>query len=218
MDIEGLGEAVVEQLVGKKIVTDYGDLYCLNLEDIKKLERFADKSARNLIDAIENSKKNELFRLIFALGIRHVGVHVAWLLYQNYGSIDKISKQSVESLQANEEIGPIVAKSIHTFFNNKENLRVLEKLKDAGVRVKEEASRAKGVFSGKTVVLTGGLSSMTRNDAEELVRKLGGRTSSSVSKETDLVVAGVGPGSKYDKAKSLGIKIIDEAEFKEMIE
>jgi len=218
MDIEGLGEAVVNQLVEKKMVADYGDLYYLKIDDIKRLERFADKSAQNLIGSIEKSKSNELFRLIFALGIRHVGVHVAWLLYQNYGSVDKIAKQSAESLQSNKEIGPIVAESIHTFFNNKGNLKVLEKLKKAGVRMSEEISVRRSVFSEKTVVFTGGLSSITRIEAEELVRKLGGRTSSSVSKETDLVVAGSDPGSKYDKAKSLGIKIISEAEFKEMIE
>ena len=199
------------------MVNDYGDIYYLKFEDVKRLERFADKSARNLIDAIAKSKENELFRLIFALGIRHVGVHVAWLLYKDYGAIDKIAKETVESLQAHKEIGPIVAESIHTFFNNKGNLKVLEKLKKAGVRIKEEVSQSKGVLAGKTVVFTGSLASMTRGEAEELVRKLGGKSSSSVSKETDLIVAGSDPGSKCDKAKSLGIKIIDEKEFREMV-
>ncbi len=218
MDIEGLGEAVVEQLVEKKMVHDYGDIYYLKYEDVKKLERFADKSARNLIDAIAKSKENELFRLIFALGIRHVGVHVAWLLYKDYGSIDKIARETAESLQAHKEIGPIVAESIHTFFNNKGNLMVLEKLRGAGVRMKEAVSQSKGgVLAGKTVVFTGGLASMTRSEAEELVRRCGGRVSSSVGREADLVVAGSDPGSKYDKAKSLGIKIVNEEEFKEMV-
>ena len=217
MDIEGLGEAVVKQLVEKKMVRDYGDIYYLNFEDVKRLERFAEKSARNLIDAIEKSKKNELFRLIFALGIRHVGVHVAWLLYKDYGSIDRIAKETAESLEAHKEIGPIVAESIHAFFNNKGNLRVIEKLVEVGVKMKEDVSQSKGVLAGKTVVFTGSLVSMTRNEAEELVRKLGGKVSSSVSKETDLAVAGNDPGSKYDKAKSLGIKIIDEEEFREMV-
>jgi len=217
MDIEGCGEAVVEQLVEKKMVADYGDLYYLKFDDVKRLERFADKSAQNLVDAIEKSKGNELFRLVFALGIRHVGVHVAWLLYQSYGSIDKIAKQSVESLQSNKEVGPIVAESIHAFFNNKGNLKVLEKLRDASVRMSEAAPAKKGVLSGKTVVFTGSLSSISRNEAEEIVRKMGGMASSGVNKETDLVVAGSEPGSKYDKAKKLGIKIISEAEFKEMI-
>lgn len=216
MDIEGLGEAVVNQLVEKKMARDYGDLYYLKLEDIKSLERFADKSAGNLIGAIEKSRQNELFRLIFALGIRHVGVNTAWLLCKHYLSIDKIAKQSIESLQSHKEIGPIVAESIYGFFNSKENLRVLEKLSAAGVRMKEDALQVKGVLAGKTVVFTGGLVSMARTEAEELVRKLGGKASSSVGRDTDLVVAGSVPGSKYDKAKSLGVKIIDEKEFREM--
>ncbi|MBU4377219.1 MAG: NAD-dependent DNA ligase LigA [Candidatus Omnitrophica bacterium] len=217
MDIEGLGERVVSQLVEKKMVRDYGDLYYLGFEDVKNLERFADKSARNLIDGIEKSKQNELFRLIFALGIRHVGVHVAWLLYKHYGSIDRIARQSIESLESHKEIGPIVAESIHAFFNNKANLKVLEKFRKAGVRMEEEVSGRKGIFDGKSIVFTGGLSSITRSEAEELVRKLGGRVSSSVSKETGIVVAGAEPGSKYDKAKSLGVKIVSEEEFKDMI-
>jgi DNA ligase (NAD+) len=217
MDIEGLGEAVVEQFVDKKMVKDYSDLYYLKLGDIKGLERFAEKSARNLIDSIEKSKSNELPRLIFALGIRHVGVHAAWILSQTYGSMDNIAKQTTERLEAIREIGPTMAKSIHTFFKNKDNLRVLEKMKKSGVNMVERASKAKGAFSGKTVVFTGALSSIARSEAEELVRKQGGRTASSVSKETDLVVVGSEPGSKYDKAKKLGIKIISEGEFRKLI-
>lgn len=217
MDIEGLGEAIVEQLVAKKMIRDYGDLYHIKLEKIRALERFAEKSAQNLIDAIRKSKGNELSRLIFALGIRHVGVHAAWILSQMHGSVENIAKQSVEKLQAIREIGPVMAESIHAFFKNKDNLKVLEKMKKAGVKMAEKVAKAKGIFSGKTVVLTGSLSSMTRNDAEEFVRKQGGQASSSVSKETDLVVVGTEPGSKYDKAKKLGVKIIDEKEFKKMI-
>ena len=217
MDIEGLGDAVAEQLVDKKMIRDYGDLYYLKLDRLQGLERFAEKSAQNLIDAIEKSKTNETSRLIFALGIRHVGVHAAWILSQTYGSIDNITKQSVEKLQAIREIGPIMAESIHAFFKNKDNLKVLEKLKKAGVKMAEKIIKAKGIFSDKTVVFTGGLSSMTRNEAEELVRKQGGRASTSVSKETDLVVIGSEPGSKYAKAKQLGIKIISENEFRKMI-
>jgi DNA ligase (NAD+) len=217
MDIEGLGEAVVDQLVDKKIIRDYGDLYYLRSEQIKNLERFAEKSAQNLIDAIEKSKTSELSRLIFALGIRHVGVHAAWILSQTYGSIANISKQNIEKLQAAREIGPVMAESINKFFRNKNNLGVLEKLKNAGVKMTEKVIKAKGIFSGKTIVFTGVLSSMARNEAEEFVRKQGGRPSSSVSKETDLVVAGSEPGSKFEKAKKLGIKIVSEDEFKKMI-
>lgn len=217
MDIEGLGEAVVEQLVDNKMIRDYGDLYYLNFEQVKRLERFADKSARNLVDAIERSKGNEISRLIFALGIRHVGVHAAWILAQRYGSVENIAKQNAEALRANREIGPVMAESINGFFRNKDNLRVLERLKKTGVKMAEKIIKAKGIFSGKTFVFTGALASITRNEAEELVRKQGGRTSSSVSRETDYAVAGSEPGSKYETAKKLGIKIISEEEFTRMV-
>jgi len=217
MDIEGLGVAVVDQFVNEKLIKDYGDLYCLRLDKIKALERFAEKSAQNLVDAVEKSKSKELSRLIFALGIRHVGVRAAWVLSQRFGSVDNIAKQSSEELESIREIGPVMAESIHKFFTKKENVKVLEKLKDAGVKMAEKAIKAKGAFSGKTVVFTGSLDSMSRGEAEELVRKEGGRPSSSVSKETDLVVAGSEAGSKYDKAKKLGVKIIDEQRFKEML-
>jgi len=214
MDIEGLGEAVVEQLVDKKLIKDYGDLYYLKLNQIKRLERFAEKSAQNLINAIEKSKDNELSRLIFALGIRHVGVHAAWILSETYGSIENIAKENIESLQTNREIGPVMAESIHAFFKNNNNLKVLEKFKKAGLKMAQKITKVKGIFSGKAVVFTGALASMTRNEAEGLVRKQGGRTSSSISKDTDLVVVGTQPGSKYEKAKKLGIKIISEDKFK----
>ena len=216
MDIEGLGEAVVEQLVNKKMVGDYSDIYYLRMEGIKALERFAEKSAQNLIDAIEKSKDRELSRLIFALGIRHVGIHAAWLLFETYGSIENIAKQGAENLQKNREIGPVMAESICVFFRNKDNATVLEKLKKAGVKMSEKITRGKGIFLGKTVVFTGTLSFMTRNEAEELIRKQGGKPSSIVSKETDLVVIGAEPGSKYEKARKLGVKIISEEEFKDM--
>ncbi len=221
MDIEGLGEAVVEQLVGEGLVKDYGDLYYLKPGQMEALDRFAERSARNLIAAIDKSKSNELPRLIFALGIRHVGVHAAWILSQKFGSAEEIGRQSAQDLEATREIGPVMAESIHKFFRNKENIKVLGKLKAAGVRMsepkKDEAAQAKGAFAGKTVVFTGGLSSMSRGEAEELVRRQGGRPSSGVSKETDFVVAGSEPGSKYDKAKKLGVKIINEAEFMDMV-
>ncbi|MBL7071243.1 MAG: NAD-dependent DNA ligase LigA [Candidatus Omnitrophica bacterium] len=217
MDIEGLGVAVVEQLVNEKLIRDYGDLYYLELEGIRALERFAEKSAQNLMAAIEKSKENELSRLIFALGVRHVGVHAAWILSQRFGSLEKIARQTTEDLQAIREIGPVMAESINKFFTNKDNLKVVEKIKEAGVRTAEKTVKAAGVFSGKTVVFTGGMSSMTRGEAEELVRKQGGRASSSVSKETDMVVAGLEPGSKYDKAKKLGVRILTEDEFRGMI-
>jgi len=217
MDIEGLGEAVVDQLVERRLVRDYGDLYYLKLEDIKGLERFAEKSAQNLIDAIEKSKTKDLSRLIFSLGIRHVGTHAAWVLAKTYGSLDAIKKQNIENLQTTHEIGPVMAESIYTFFKNRDNLKVIEKLRMAGVSMTEKSADGRGIFSGKTIVFTGGLSGMSRNEAETLVRKEGGRPASSVSPKTDYVVAGREPGSKLDKAKKLGIKIVTESEFLEMI-
>jgi len=217
MDIEGLGEAVVEQLVASELIKDYGDLYYLNLSDIEGLERFAQKSARNLAEAIEKSKSNEPSRLIFALGIRHVGAHAAWILTRKYGSIDNIAKQSVEALEANREIGPVMAESIHAFFRNKGNIKVMEKLMKAGLKMSGGQVKSNGALAGKTVVFTGALSSISRGEAEGLVRAQGGRPSSSVSKDTDIVVVGDEPGSKYDKARRLGVRIIREAEFRKML-
>lgn len=218
MDIEGMGDAITNQLVDKKLIRDYGDIYSLKLDDVKSLERMAEKSGRNLIEAIENSKLNDLNRLIYALGIRHVGEHAAWLLAQHFGSIEKLEKADLETLRSIREIGPVMAESVYNFFRSKENMKVLKKLKDAGLRMSGAASVAKGgPLAGKTVVITGTLKSYSRSDAEELVRKLGGNASSSVGKNTDMLVAGEEPGSKLDKARALGVKIISEEEFLEMV-
>ena len=218
MDIEGMGEAVVAQLVDKKLVEDYGDIYYLKHDEVKGLERMADKSASNLIDAIVKSKANSLNRLIFGLGIRHVGVRAAWILAARFGSLERIVSLDIEELEKINEIGPIMAKSIHVFFRSKENKKVMEKLKKAGVNT-SSSLKAQGskVLDGKSVVITGSLESFTREAIEELIRTHGGNASSSVSKKTDFLVAGKDPGSKLDKAKKLGVKIINEHEFKKMI-
>lgn len=218
MDIEGLGEAMVDQLVDNKLVHDYGDIYYLRFEKVRSLERMGDKSAQNLIDAIEKSKNNPLARLIYGLGIRHAGVHAADILAKTFCSIDELSKQNVEGLIKIHEIGPVMAESIYEFFQNPATKKVLEKLKKAGVKV-EEKRRApvSSKLAGKIFVFTGDLKGYSRTEAEELVRNLGGDASSSVSKKTDFVVAGESPGSKYDKAKALGVKIIDEKEFDKMV-
>ncbi len=218
MDIEGLGDAIVEQLVDKGLVKDYGDIYSLSAEKVRNLERMGKKSAQNLIDAIEKTKSNPLSRFIFALGIRHVGVHAAWILAQRFGSIENIAKQSREDLQKIHEIGSIMAASIFNFFKTKANRAVLEKLEDAGVNIKE-ARKTKGQapLSGKTIVVTGTLSDYARNEIESLIRELGGNAASSVSKNTDFLIVGESPGSKLDKARKLGVKTITEAEFKRMI-
>jgi DNA ligase (NAD+) len=220
MDIEGMGEAIVDQLVEKGMVKDYGDIYSLKFEDVEELERMAAKSAENLMNAIDESKGRDLNRLIYALGIKHVGERAAWILAEYFNSVEKVASADVDELTGIREVGPVMAQSIYRFFQNRENLKMLKKLKDAGVRVTRSKSKTEpeGAFSGKTVVLTGTLKSFTRSEAEELIRRLGGRPSSSVSKDTDLVVAGEEPGSKLDKAKALGVRVIDENEFRKMAE
>jgi len=218
MDIEGLGDKIIDQMVDRNLIKDYGDIYCLALSQISNLERLAKKSAANLIEAIEKSKQNSLYRLIFGLGIRHVGVHAARLLAGRFSSVDNIAKQGLEELEGIREIGPIMAESIHNFFKTKENLKVLDKLKTAGIKMAEKSLSGKeGKFSGKTFIFTGALSSLSREEAEEIITSLGGKASSSVSKKTDFVVCGTEPGSKFDKAKKLGVKVINENEFKKMI-
>ena len=218
MDIEGMGEAIVTQLVDKKMVEDYGDIYYLKHDDVASLERMADKSASNLIDAIKKSKLSSLNRLIFGLGIRHVGVRAAWILAARFGSLEGITSLDIEELEKINEIGPIMAKSIFKFFRSKENKNVIEKLKKAGVdtssKLKVQGSK---VFSGKSVVVTGSLETFSRQEIEELIRMQGGNASSSVSKKTDFLVAGKEPGSKLDKAKKLGVRVINEDGFKKMI-
>lgn len=217
MDIEGLGGAIVDQLVDKRLVRDYGDIYYLKLEQVRELDRMAEKSAKNLIDAIAVSKDNSLNRLIYALGIRHVGERAAWILAEQIGSIDKLKGLKEEELTRIREIGPVVAGSIRNFFGNKENLNVLKKLKEAGLVMEMARSGRSGKLKGKTLVLTGTLKSLSRGEAEELIRSSGGNASSSVSKNTDYLVAGEEPGSKFARAKELGVKIIGEEEFKKLL-
>ena len=218
MDIEGLGISLVEQLVESRMVRNYADLYFLKFEDIKKLERFAEKSAKNVIDAIEKSKSRDLARLIFALGIQHVGQKAAWTLAAKFGSLTKLAKESRESLTAVNEIGPVMAESIVNFMKNRKNREVLEELEKANVKAEMPKSARRAVLKGKTFVITGALKSYTRQGAEELIRSLGGNTSSGVSKNTDFLVLGEEHGSKLEKARKLGIKTINENEFKKMIE
>ncbi len=218
MDVEGMGEAIVNQLVDKGLIKDYGDIYHLKLEDIMGLERMARKSGENLMDAITKSKSNDLNRLIFGLGIRHVGERSGWILAGHFGSIDALKKATVDDLTAIREIGPVVAGSIHNFFRNKENLKILEKLASSGVKMSQPKARpAAKKLEGKTVVITGTLKSFSRSEAEALVRSLGGNASSSVSKSTDLLVCGDEAGSKLDKAKALGVKVVTEEEFKKLV-
>ncbi|MDD5496317.1 MAG: NAD-dependent DNA ligase LigA [Candidatus Omnitrophica bacterium] len=218
MDIEGMGTAIVDQLVDKGLIKDYADIYYLEVESVRNLERMAEKSAANLIAGITKSRENELHRLIYALGIRHVGEHSAWLLADNFNSVQRLADAGLEELVSIHEIGQVMAESIYNFFRSKENLKILKKLKDAGVRMAQAKTKeTHGKLSGKSVVITGTLKSFSRSQAEDLVRKAGGNPSSSVSKNTAFLVCGEEAGSKLDKAKALGVKVIGEEEFKKMV-
>lgn len=218
MDIEGLGESWVEILVDKKLISDPADIYFIKKEDLLTLERMGEKSASNLVQAIAESKNREFSKLIFALGIRHVGEHIAEVLAEHYSSLDELSKVRKEELENIHEIGPAIAESIEIFFKQEETKVVLEKLRQAGVKLRQEKKEKKEqILAGKTFVLTGGLETFTRDEAARVIKDLGGRVTASVTKKTDYVVAGTDPGSKYDKAKELGVKILDEAGFKKII-
>lgn len=218
MDIEGLGEALVNQLVDKGIVKSIADIYELKMEQLIRLERMGPKSAQNLLNAIEKSKKREFARVLYALGIRFVGIHAARLLAERFNSIDDLKSASFDKLASIEGIGPITAKSVIDFFQNPRNVDLIERLKKAGLRMqKEEKTPQELPLLGKNFVFTGALENFTREEASEIVRSLGGRVSSSVSKNTDYVVVGKDPGSKYRKALELGVKIINEDEFMKLI-
>lgn len=218
MDIEGLGPALVDQLVGSGMVADCGDLYYLDQKKLINLERMAEKSAQNLLEAIEKSKQAPLWRLVHGLGIMHVGSSAARLLASRFGSLEALSQAEIDQVAEIHGLGPAAAKSINDFFKSQENRKVLKKLYAAGVRTSGDDTRSGGkAFQGMTVVLTGGLDGFTREEAAELIASQGGQVAGSVSKKTSLVVAGRDPGSKYQKAVSLGIRIIDEKEFKKML-
>lgn len=218
MNIDGLGEKIVDQLVANNLVRDVADLYCLKAEVLAELERMAEKSAENLTKEIEASKQNSLSRLIFALGIRFVGERTAELLAEHFGSLEKLAEATEAELVEVSEVGPKVAASIAEFFSEPANKKLLKKLKAAGLRLAEEGKKPRGTkLAGKIFVFTGTLAGMTREEAAALVKAQGGKESGSVSKKTDYVVVGESPGSKYDKAKSLGVTILDEAAFRKLI-
>ena len=218
MNIDGLGDKLVDQLVEKGIVKDFADLYKLDVDTLAGLERMAEKSAQNLIDEIAASKKNSLARLIYALGIRFVGERTAQLLAAHFGSMDKLAEANEEELTGVTEVGPKVAEGILEFFSEHANRKLIERLRAAGVNMKEERAAPKSAkFAGMTFVFTGTLANRTREDAEALVAAHGGKAGSSVSKKTNYVVVGTDPGSKFDKAKSLGVPILDEAQFEKLL-
>ncbi len=218
MDIEGLGKSLVDQLVEKKLIKSIPDIYFLDFEKVMSLERMGKKSTENLFEEIEKSKKREFHRLIYGIGIRYVGEKTARILAEKFKSMENLMKANMDELMAINEIGEVVANSVVNFFKDEKNRKMIEDLKRAGVNMEGRYESASGNLSGLTFVFTGTLSSMSRNEAKEKIESLGGKVTSSVSKKTSFVVVGKDPGSKYEKAKSLGVKIIDEKEFLKLIE
>ena len=220
MDINGLGDAIIEELINRKLISNIPDIYNLTLEDVASLKKNGKKFAQNLINAINESKNRDLYRLINALGIRHVGVKLAKSIAKKYKTMDALMKASFENLCLKEDIGEITANSIYEFFRQDQTVDLITKLKKAGVNMKIQENEnvvTDEKFAGKTFVLTGTLETMSREQASELIEQHGGKTSSSVSKKTDYVLAGKEAGSKLKKAQDLGITIINEQQFKDML-
>lgn len=217
MDIEGMGDAVLEKLVAKGLLNSASEIYTLKKEDFMLLEGFKDKSSQNLVDAIENSKQNDLAKLVFALGIRHVGQKAGKILSEHFVTMDGIMNASLEALAEIDGFGGIMAKSVYDFFTLEQSKKEIEAFKAYGLNMVSLKEKTDNRFEGKTFVLTGTLPTYSRNEASEIIEKFGGKTASSVSKKTSYVLAGEDAGSKLTKAQSLGITIISEAEFNEMI-
>ena len=221
MDIDGLGIKIIEQLVDKSLIKNIADIYTLTIDEIASLKKNGKKFAQNLIDAINASKNNDLYKLITALGIRHIGAKSAKGLTKKYKSIDEISNASLEELSNINDVGEITAKSVYEFFRQNQTIDLINKLKEAGVNTEaiknEYDENYDNRFEGKTFVLTGSLDKYTRNQASEIIEKFGGKVSGSVSKKTSYVLAGEEAGSKLTKAQDLGVQIISEQDFAEMI-
>jgi DNA ligase (NAD+) len=219
MDIEGLGDKLVDQLVNEKLVRGYGDLYRLTLDQLIRLERMGRKSSENLLAAIATSKDRGLARLLNALSIRHVGTRVAAVLADHFRSMDALLEASVEQLGEVNEIGPTIAESVYEFLHSPFGRKTIEDLKSVGVKMEPAARVHAGrrTLEGKTLVVTGTLVKYTRDEIEELITRHGGRAASSVSKNTDYLVAGDKAGSKLEKAQQLGVPVISEEEFEKLI-
>lgn len=217
MNIEGLGEAVCDQLLEKGLIKDFSDIYKLKKQDLLKLELFKDKKAENLLRQIEESKKANLEKLIYALGIRHIGEKTALVLAERFGNLEKLAVASFEELSKIDEIGPVIAQSVSSFFSSSEALSLIERLKSYNVNFDYICQKKDSRLSGLSFVFTGELKSMTRDEAALKVRQLGGKNSSSLSSKTTYLVSGENPGSKYDKAIKLGVKVIGEEEFLKLI-
>jgi DNA ligase (NAD+) len=217
MNIEGMGDALVTQLTDRKLVKNIADIYKLTKENLLSLERMGDKSAQNVLDEIEASKKLPLERVIYGLGIRMVGERTAQFLAEHFGSMDALMNASEEELQEVNEVGPRIAESMVEFFQEPKNRDLIEQLRKAGVAFTGKKRERGTALAGKTFVLTGTLPNLTRDEAKKMIEDAGGRVSGSVSKKTDFVVAGDEAGSKLDKAKELGVKVIEEKALRELL-
>jgi DNA ligase (NAD+) len=218
MNIDGLGDKIVDQLINGNLVKDFADLYRIDLETLAGLERMAKKSAQNLLDEIEASKRNSLARLIYAIGIPFVGERTAQLLSAHFGEMDRLAAASAEQLIEVGEVGPKIAEGVREFFSEAANRKLIEHLRAVGVNMQEKRpAPVDAKLVGKTFVFTGTLANRSREEAEALVAAHGGKAVSSVSKKTSYVVVGTDPGSKYDKAKSLNLSIVDEAAFERLL-
>jgi DNA ligase (NAD+) len=219
MNIEGLGESLIARVIADGLVASYADLYALTQDRLEQVERLGPKSAANLIEQIERSKTRDFWRVIYGLGIRHVGERGAQALAAAFGSIDALQNASKEQLQAVSDIGPVVAAAVSDYFAEAQNRKLIEALKAAGLKMEAPVASpsAPGSLSGKVFVLTGTLETMSRDAATEAIKALGGRVSGSVSSRTDYVVAGAEAGSKLTKAEGLGISVLDEASFRKLL-
>lgn len=218
MNIKGLGESIIDELLNRNMISNIADLYVLKLEDFASLKQNGTKFAQNLVDSIAESKNNEFYRVLNGLGIRHIGVKAAKGLAKKYKNIDNLMNASLEDLKETDDVGEIMAESLYNFFKEEQTKDLILKLRDAGVNfVQEDEEGADNRFEGQIFVLTGALDKYSRKDAEEIIEKFGGKTSSSVSKKTSYVLAGEDSGSKLTKARDLGVTVISEAEFDEMI-
>ena len=218
MDIDGLGKSIIEQLLSKNLIKDAADLYFLTKEDFLKLDLIQEKSAQNLMNAINQSKKQPLAKFLSALGIRHIGKEKADVLSQEFSSIEEIKNTTKEKISAINGLGEKMAESIVNFFKDNDNLKILQKFKQAGIDpISQITQKESNIFEGKTFVLTGTLKNMTRAEAEALIKKHSGKTTSSVTKKTDYLLMGENAGSKYNKALDLGVIILNEDEFLKLI-
>src|ERR1700719_3545184 len=219
MNIDGLGDKIVDQLVAKGLVKDFADLYELKLDDVAELDRMAEKSAQNLLDEIAASKNNSLARLIYALGMRFVGERTGQLLAEHFASLPKLAEAGVTELEEVPEVGPKVAQSIADFFSESANRKLIQRLKDEGLKMSEKRTQPEDTrFAGKTFVFTGALARRSRDEGGAEVIRHGGKVTSSVSKLTDYVVVGADPGSKFEKARSIGVTTLNEEEFDDLLD